>query len=188
MISIGLDLSLTATGFSKIENDKVVVETIKTNKNKAKDDSQWTELDRYRWIAKEILKRIPKNTDIIFIEDIFIHSKKERAGSSLKLIALGFIIRYELNNAGFRIVTATAKQIKVFATSKGGASKDMMINSASVYGVVCKDDNQADAFHLANMGRAFWLMFNRESADRYNSKQKEIIRKIYLEREMYNFE
>lgn len=45
----------------------------------------------------------------------------------------------------------SASEIKKFATGKGNASKELMINDAIKKGFNPKDDNEADAIHLYNL-------------------------------------
>ena len=76
--TVGLDLSLTGTGFCLYDGENVSVETIRTQPTKAWENGKWKSyekwniIDRYAWITRECLRRIPVDTDLIFIEDIFI--------------------------------------------------------------------------------------------------------------------
>lgn len=59
--------------------------------------------------------------------------------------------------------------LKKFATGSGKASKEQMIAKAKEYGYLTRNDNLADAFHLARLGHK--LLYN--SFD--NSFEKEVI-------------
>ena len=54
------------------------------------------------------------------------------------------------------IFPVSVGELKVFATGKGNATKDMMIDAALAWddykGEVCVTDNEADAIHLARYG------------------------------------
>jgi Holliday junction resolvasome RuvABC endonuclease subunit len=56
----------------------------------------------------------------------------------------------EVNNIQYSALSAS--EIKKFATGKGNASKEEMIESAkSKYGYLGNDDNEADAIHMWNL-------------------------------------
>lgn len=52
---------------------------------------------------------------------------------------------------GITLASYSASEIKLFATGKGNASKQMMIDKAVELGYKPKDDNEADAIHLYNL-------------------------------------
>lgn len=70
----------------------------------------------------------------------------------------GVLIEFcESNNLDYKSYVSSS--IKLFATGKGNASKQMMIDSCKEkYGVVPIDDNHADAIHLYNMVKSEYFL------------------------------
>lgn len=65
---------------------------------------------------------------------------------SAKMIA---IIESYAEESNIHYRSYSASEIKKFATGKGNAKKDAMIASClEKYGIVAKDDNEADAIHM----------------------------------------
>jgi Holliday junction resolvasome RuvABC endonuclease subunit len=66
----------------------------------------------------------------------------------------GIIQAYALDN-GIEYKGYSASEIKKFATGKGNANKQAMIDACiKTYGFTPEDDNQADAVHLYNLAKS----------------------------------
>ena len=184
-VFVGLDMSLSSTGFSLKEGSSITIDTIKTNPRTCVND-----LVRLRYIANECLSRIPKNTKMICIEDYFVPSNKGQIGSAMKLTALGTVMRLALLEEGFSFYVVSPSQLKKFATGKGVCQKSIVVREVfKKWGVDCKDDNQADATVLAHMAEAIFCNLKSETASFEMPKyQIEMTEKVVKERPNYNVE
>ena len=154
MIILGIDPSLTATGIIVLQYGQV--ETAVTTKNRPELDP----VDRVRLIFEQINKIIqhPSITpDLIVIEGLSFHSK----GQGLdKTFYLGWRIREELKrfkeSENIPWIEVPPTQLKQFATGKGNANKEIILQQVyKRWGVEFSDNNQADAYVLARIGEAY---------------------------------
>ena len=176
-VVVGLDMSLTATGFCLKDGNRLSVETIKTTPKSAPND-----LARLKLIVSEVMKRIPSNTTMICIEDYFTPSNRQQIGAAIKLVSLGTLVRVALLDAGFPFFVPAPSQIKKFATGKGVGQKSIIVREVyKRWGVDAKDDNQADACVLAHMAEA--ICCPPEEMPKF---QEDTIKKIVKERPCYN--
>jgi len=151
MIAIGIDTSLTGTGFaikdSNIkENNGFTFKTIKTKPEDFTDDT-----DRLIHIRNEILKLIPQNVDKVFIEDVFV-GHGPSAGASLRLALLAGCVRAGLRDAGIKFEIVQPTMVKKYITGKGNAHKDLiMMTVFKKFGIETTNNNEADAIVMADM-------------------------------------
>jgi len=178
-VAIGLDMSLTATGFCMKADDIITVETIKTNPKTAPND-----LARLRYIADKVMSRIPKDVDMICMEDFFVPRNPAQINSAIRLAMLAAVMRMSLYEAGYPFFIVAASQIKKFATGKGsGIQKSIVVREVyKRWGVEAKDDNQADACAMAHLADA---MLVDVPPDRPQF-QRDVLKKIYADRPRYN--
>jgi len=176
-VMVGLDMSLTGTGFALKEGAKITLETIKTTTSTCTDD-----LARLKHIVSEVMKRIPQNVNMICIEDFFTPANAFQIGAAIKLAMLGAVIRLALYDAKFPFYIVAPSQIKKFVTGSGASQKSIIIREVfKRWGLDCKDDNQADACTLAHI--ADQLCFLPADAPKY---QIEVVKKVLNERPCYN--
>jgi len=77
---------------------------------------------------------------------------------------LGGVIRTALHEAGHKYIEVQPTALKKFATGKGGANKiGVAVAIAKRYGVQFKNDNEYDAFGLAQIGLAFSGITNSQT-------------------------
>lgn len=113
-----------------------------------KDESAGMRLIRFKSKLQEIISISP--LDIIVFEGVSGISPMAVQTHS-KLIGQIEVFCHE-NNIDFKGYKATA--IKKFATGKGNANKNRMIEEACIqYGYSGNDDNEADALHLLNFAK-----------------------------------
>lgn len=179
-VTIGLDMSLTGTGFCMLGEGKITVETIKTTPKTAEND-----LARLIYITDEIMRRIPTNTSMICIEDFFTPQNAMQMGSAIKLAMLGASIRLALYKAAMPFYVVAPSQIKKYIVGSGAAQKSLVIREVfKKYGLDVKDDNQADACVLAHIANDVeWYPMIGEDTPKY---QVEVIKKVANERPHYN--
>jgi crossover junction endodeoxyribonuclease RuvC len=149
-IAVGLDMSLSATGFCLKAGSRMNLETIKTAPKDFDND-----LERLKHIAAETMRRIPQDVTMVCMEDFFTPGNKAQIGSAIKLAMLGTVIRMALYDRGIPFYTIAPGQIKKFVSGKGTAPKSIIVREVyKRWGIDCKDDNQADAVVLANIAKA----------------------------------
>lgn len=185
---IGLDMSLSSTGFCCKTGNTINIETIKTTPRTCEND-----LARLRFITNECMKRIPKDTAMICIEDYFTPSNKGQIGSAIKLVGLGITMRLALLEAGFPMFIVAPSQLKKFATGKGTGQKSIVVREVyKKWGIDAKDDNQADACVLAHMAEAIACHLNPNVAmvtvGELPKYQLDTAMKVAAERPHYNVE
>lgn len=176
-IVVGLDVSFTGTGITVKNGVSVQIETISTTPKTCVND-----LARLRYIADQIMKRIPKDVSMICIEDVFTPLNKAQIGSSIKLFMLAATVRLALYEAGLPFCVVSPGTLKKMATGSGAAQKSMVLLSVfKNYGVSCADDNQADSYVLAIIAEALVL----KPTDLIKSKN-EVLAKVRADSASYN--
>ena len=156
---IGIDPSLTSTGIVVLRGNKV--ELAVTTKNKPALGT----IERVRLIYERIVD-IQENLsdgekwqapDLIVIEG-FSYGSKGR--SVFDIAYLGWRIREELERLrtedNIPWLEVPPSQLKKFATGQGNANKEIILQQVyKRWGVEFSDNNQADAYVLAQIGRAY---------------------------------
>lgn len=172
---LGLDLSLTSTGFYLIrDGGKDEYCEIRT-----KPDDFCDDIGRSDHIAQAIIDRI-KNDNIAFIalEDYFTGKQPQ---SVIKLATLGTVVRIRLMDAGYAFMPFVTSQIKKFETGSGVAPKDNMLKSVfKKHGLDTSSNNIADACAIAHLGRAYyeWTAGRRD----FLAYETEVLKKISKDR------
>ena len=167
-----MDLSLTGTGWclwgSEYNYDSGLIEP-----------SKLEGMARLGFILSEIQKVLDiggenqnPTESLVVIEDFSFASK----GSSLFQIAgLGYLVRYNLYTAGIQFVLVPPTVLKKFVAGKGGVEKSVMIKEVfKHWGFDTNDDNVADAYGLARIGRSL-LGWDTEQLVGY---QKEALKQL----------
>ena len=159
MLIIGIDPSLTSTGIVVLRDGKV--ELAVTTKNKPELGT----IDRVRLIYERIVCVAENLTDgekwqapdLIVIEG-FSYGSKGR--SVFDIAYLGWRIREELERLrtedNIPWLEVPPSQLKKFATGQGNANKEIILQQVyKRWGVEFSDNNQADTYVLAQIGRAY---------------------------------
>lgn len=179
---VGLDMSYTATGFCLKRGDEIKVETIKTTTKTAPD-----ELARIQYICDEVLKRIPKDTDMVCIEDFYTPQSRAQMGSAIRLVMLGALVRMALYRSNIPFYIPAASQIKKFATGKGNCDKSIVVREVyKRWGVEASDDNQADASAMAHMAQLIAEHLDGRDLEDWAKFQVEVTKKVVKERPCFN--
>jgi crossover junction endodeoxyribonuclease RuvC len=143
-MNLGLDLSLTSTGYCVLDSRTVpvVVGTIRTRPT---DGSFYV---RARIVRQKVMTLIQKyEPEAIAIEGHAIFSGKS---SAVQLAELNGIVRYAIFAAGWRWENVPPSTLKKFAAGKGNASKAEMIEAVrKKWGFATKSNDEADAYALA---------------------------------------
>ncbi len=168
---LGLDLSLTATGFYLIrEGGKDEYFEINTKPEMFQDD-----IERSDYIARMILEKI-KGVEISFIavEDYFTG---KQAQSVIKLATLGTVVRTRLLDAGYPYMAFAVAQIKKFESGAGNSPKDNMLKSVfKKHGLDTSSNNIADACAIAHIGKGYceWMSGRRD----FLAYETEVMKKV----------
>ena len=176
---LGLDLSLTSTGFYLIhDGGKDEFFEICTKPENFEDDIQ-----RSDYIAQTIVDQIKdENITFIALEDYFTGKQPQ---SVIKLATLGTVVRTRLMDAGYTFMPFVTSQIKKFETGSGVAPKDNMLKSVfKKHGLDTTSNNIADACAIAHIGRAYyeWQAGRRD----FLAYETEVLKKISKERKPIN--
>jgi crossover junction endodeoxyribonuclease RuvC len=161
MLIIGIDPSLTSTGIVVLRDGKV--ELAETTKNRPDLGT----IERVKLIRERIASIIEnlineektewQAPDLIVIEG-FSYGSKGR--SVFDIAYLGWRIREDLERLkeqdNIPWLEVPPSQLKKFATGQGNANKEIILQQVyKRWGVEFSDNNQADAYVLAQIGRAY---------------------------------
>lgn len=142
---VGIDLSLTGTGFIILnEEGEIVKQELISTKSSDIIEKRLIEIQGKLFLFLEIEK-----VYTIYIEGLSFGSKGQ---SILELGALHYFIRIFLyqNNIKYKIIPPGV--LKKFITGKGNAKKNLMLLKVfKKWGIEFEDDNLCDAFSLAKM-------------------------------------
>lgn len=184
IVTYGLDLSLSSTGFCKLDNGSNV--DLKTIYTKALSKGDFpNDLERMKFISNEILTRISTGVSLICVEDYFVPQNKLQFGSAIKLIGLGTLVRMALYESGLPFIIVSPSQIKKFGTGKGNCDKNMVLREVyKKWQVDAKDDNQADAYVLARIAES--IMKKNLGISTLLKYEQDVVSACIQERPRYN--
>lgn len=138
---VGLDISLTATGLVVLDGSLRLVHT-QLIKTKPKDFT--SQEARYWHIAREIMLALRPHRPLeVDIEGPAFSMKEKR------IYECAAVVRHELWKRKVEFNILAPSSLKKFGTGNGRASKDEMVAAAQLAHPEIKDDNIADAYHLA---------------------------------------
>ena len=151
MITIGLDLSLTHTGFVIVQDDGNVLSS-GVIKSKPCGDKPADETRRIRRIVEDTMAKITIVPDLVVIENLAFMAQ----GISLtQLAGLSYYTRINLLDRNWPFILVAPTSLKKFITGSGKGDKNMMLMSVyKNYGFEATDDNVADGYSLAICGLA----------------------------------
>jgi crossover junction endodeoxyribonuclease RuvC len=181
---VGLDLSLTGTGFCVKRGCELRMETVKTKPTTSEND-----LDRLRYIRGRLMELIPADTRMVCVEDFFIPYKASQMNAAKVLIMLGTVVRVALLERGLPFYVVAPGQLKKYATGKGNGPKGVVIREIyKRWGVNAKDDNQADACVLSHMAEMIHYHSRGETpaGAEVHKYQLEMVEKVMSESPSYN--
>lgn len=156
MISVGLDLSLTHTGYAIVKDDSTVLAS-GVIKSKPSGDTHLAETQRIVKIAEEAVQKIDEFKEegegiLVSIEGLAFMAQ----GTSLvQLAGLNYLVRILLAEFGWPFLIVAPTSLKKFITGSGKGDKDMMmLHVFKNYGFEALDNNENDAYSLAVCGLA----------------------------------
>jgi len=138
LMVVGLDLSLTATGYAPSIGLWGVLKPAKSLSGAAR-------LDMIERLVMTLMEPAP---DLVVIEG-YAYGRPNQAAH---IGELGGVIRLALHRAGHVFVDVPPANLKKYATGKGNASKpDVRVGVLQRFGHDIADDNSCDAFVLRAM-------------------------------------
>lgn len=167
--SIGIDLSLVGSGVVVLDDGDIVAQHL--IKSKPVGTKPIDELKRIRKIVEEIEMIISEEIPTIaVVEGMAFMARNTTA--LVQLSALNYMARAMLFDYHVPFVIVAPTSLKKFITGSGASKKDIMLMEIyKQYDVTILDDNEADAFALAQVGLALLDKHTKP----LNKKQEEVI-------------
>jgi hypothetical protein len=170
---VGLDLSLSGTGFARIDLQEGTIETW-TLSAKSPEGSV---IHRARVIGMRIL-RLMKPTDLAFIED-YAFSIRPKASSVVTLGELGGVVKLLVTQfTGFEPLTFTTSEMRKFCSGRGDIKKEVIpVWTYKRYGRECHSHDECVALILADIG-CHLIEVEPIMFPMVDNKQREIIKRL----------
>lgn len=174
MLFVGVDPSLTGSGLCVVNHDGVLlhVGTIKSKK-----DQYPYALTRYLTLSKNILMWIQSHVDGDCLLSIEGYSFGSRGAAVFSLAEFGGILRHTLAKEFKAYFEVPPTVLKKFATGKGNANKNVVLEQVyrkyKVGSEILVDDNQVDAFCLAQFSRGIYFDHDLTFSSKYKYTKTE---------------
>lgn len=171
--TLGLDLSLTGTGYAVIDQNTGAIKISGVIKTKPAEwanlTAEMAELERLRKIRTEIELIIQKQLiEVAVIEGLAFMAHQSTA--LMQLAGLNYLVRDLLYNRKIPFVVVAPSTLKKFVTGKGNSQKDvMLLETYKKWEVTLVNDNECDAYGLARIGQ---MLIRR---DEHTQVEKEVI-------------
>lgn len=153
--SIGLDPSITSFGVycQPINHEEWYGFTVET------EPKDGTDTSRIQAIAKEVIEilgDLPHPVSVFTFEDY--GPVNARAGKITARAELCGILKwYVLQSIAAPVITIPPPALKQFATGKGNAKKDAVMQAAAAEGFFARCSDEADAYFAARLGQRIIL-------------------------------
>lgn len=143
---VGLDLSLTATGYAGPDGTKLIKST------GHKGDTLVQRADRLNLLRCEIVATVLETPpDLVCVEAPSLG--QQRQGGTHDRSGLWWLVANGLIAAGLQVIEVPPASVKKYSTGKGNAQKpDVRMAVFKRYGEDFRDDNECDAFVLRAIG------------------------------------
>jgi Holliday junction resolvasome RuvABC endonuclease subunit len=148
---VGIDPSLSRTGMCAIFPDGNVIVQSKTGSSKL------PVFERQLVMLSAARKFVEKN-DVVVMEDFGVSARFAASGRFIERIELCGMLKMILTRvSGLPMLSAQPTLLKAFITGKAGADKTAVIDAVrTVWKVDVSNDDEADAFGLAALAKAFF--------------------------------
>jgi Holliday junction resolvasome RuvABC endonuclease subunit len=148
----GIDASMTSTAICVLDEDYHLAECIVKTSSTTPD--LLSRFDRYNKGVKKIVDFVSNNlleNNYVFLEGYSFGSKN---GKAVSLAEYGTILRLELLKLNVILLEVPPTVNKKFAAGKGNANNVLVATSLTKqYGKFFENDDAADAFSLAHLGK-----------------------------------
>lgn len=150
-VFIGLDLSLTGTGYCAVDSTGEIIESgVIVTKKLPKD---YRRIKYIRDEIREFLTKFASKSYKVFVEGYSFGSKGR---SVFDIAELGGIVRMMLIEEFNSAALVPPTSLKKWVCGKGNAKKDLMLlNAFKKFGKEFDDDNECDAYCLARFGMKY---------------------------------
>lgn len=141
---VGLDLSATSTGVTLPDGSSRTIRPRAGSKDRGR---------RLNEIVMRLDTYLRTKPDVALLEGPNLGAIPGR----LAAVVLGEVrgaVKGRLFELGIEFVEVAPKQLKLYATGSGNASKDEMVEAARGAGAVVANDDEADSWWLYAMGRS----------------------------------
>jgi len=149
-IVVGLDLSLTATGYAGPDGTRVIKST------GHKGDTLAQRAARLDTLACDIFDALDGwEADLVLVEAPSIGQARGSSGSVHDRSGMWWIVVQRIMSAGTgtEVIEVPPATLKKYITGRGNAQKpDVRMEIFKRYGLDIRDDNEADAFALRALG------------------------------------
>lgn len=175
---IGLDLSLTSTGWYIID-ESIQFGEIKTNPKKFPNL-----IERVQYIADTLIQKIEEHggVDLVVMQDYFVGKNCQTV---IQLSVLGTIVRYKMLKNGYSYLTVAPTQIKKYSTGSGTAHKDNMLKVVfKNYGLDTESNNIADACAIAYLGNTYLEYVQKGQKEKLKKYEIQVLKKIVKQRQV----
>lgn len=153
--SIGLDPSISSFGIycQPIHHEEWYGFTVETKSTDGPDTS------RIRAISEEVIERLRGLPHPILIGGFEDYGPvNARAGKITARAELcGILKMFFLQSIATPIITIAPTTLKMFATTKGNAKKDAVMQAAAAEGFIARCSDEADAYFAARIGQRIIL-------------------------------
>lgn len=152
---LGIDLSLTQTGFVSLDEDGVSFKE-EIIRSKPSEKTHIAELERILTIRDKIIALIEDGKDKVEIVALEGMAFAVRGTTSLtQLSGLNYFVREIVYKKGISFIVIAPSTLKKFITGKGNCPKDiMMLETFKRYNVSITNNNVCDAYCLAQCALA----------------------------------
>lgn len=172
MKTLGLDLSLTGTGVCVLDEEDMVLSSVKS---KPVGKKPIDELHRLQKIVREIEDTVVDNEDIKYVAIEGLALMAKNTTSLMQLAGLNYLVRHMLEEYRKEFIIVAPSSLKKFITGKGNAPKDhVMLELFKRYDVTILDNNEADSFALAKIAS----YIKKEKSPELTVPQKEVMKLI----------
>jgi Holliday junction resolvasome RuvABC endonuclease subunit len=145
--AVGLDLSCSRSGVALPDNTtrSIVPRAGSSDPARRLNEIVWR-LDAYLQVERAT------GVDLAVIEGYNLGPVVGRL-AAVRLGEVGGAVRTRLFELGIPFIEIPPKQVKLWATGNGNASKDMMVEAAQADGAIVANHDEADAYWCHDIGR-----------------------------------
>ena len=145
---LGLDLSLTGTGWSISQLPDCLLPTLESGMMETKGLGDFERLDH---ILQRIMQLVADPKPLVIMEDFSFASKGQAV---FQIGGLGYLVRHALWKLGIPFLVVAPTLLKKFVAGKGNVDKNVILKEVfKRWQFDTNDDNIADAFVLMQIGR-----------------------------------
>lgn len=168
---IGLDVSCKSTGIAWADGRLTTIRGVAVEMRDSYAAAQRSATITNRIAAA--IGRQPDRPDFAVVEDyLLLVGFHNGAHTTRRLVEVGACVRMALARLGVPFVEIPPSSLKIFATGGGGADKASMIRAARALGATPRNDDEADAFLLREIGLT---AFDNDRFERLDERQRNVV-------------